>query len=408
MLEQKITENSTNITEYTLLGELPGPFLFNDGSRVKTKEDWQKRKVEMFKDAVELQYGTIPPSPEFLEIEPLYIGGPSSYRITTGTKVNPVIFNMVVFKASSTKKTPMVITGDFCFKYPFDKEYIEAFTKNGIGLVLFNRTELAPDIAQYNLNGLREDYFERELDQQVLDEMINSGTCTGSLKKAYPEYSFGSIGAWAWGYSRCVDALEKLGIADMDMIAFTGHSRGGKTCALAGILDERAAVVNPNASCSGGYGSYRIKIKAEVLGGTIKESEPLSNQFLHFPTWLGEGMKKYIDNETEIPFDSHHLKAMIAPRTLFVSEAAEDIMATPVGSYQTTEAAAEVFEFLDCPENLIWYFRGGTHYQTIEDITQLVNVIRHKKYGEPLNDKFFKLPFKKLKPAYSWKAPEKE
>lgn len=407
MLKQEMTENSTKITEYTLVDELPDPFLFDDGTRVKTKEDWEKRRAEMHKDVVELQYGTMPPAPEFLEVEPLYLGYPCSYRITTGTKAKPVIFNMIIFKSTVAEKTPMVITGDLCFKYLFDKEYIEAFTKNGIGLVAFNRTELAADIAQYNLNGLMKESGEREMGQKVVDQIVNAEICPGPLKKAYPEYTFGNIGAWAWGYSRCVDALEKLGVADMDMIAFTGHSRGGKACALAGVLDQRAAVVNPNASCSGAYGSYRIKIKAEV-DGKIKESEPLSNQFSHFPTWLGAGMKKFVDNEKEIPFDAHHLKAMVAPRTLFVSEAAEDIMANPVGSYQTTEAAEEVFEFLDCPENLIWYFRGGTHYQTVDDVNQLVRVIRHKKYGEPLGDDFFKLPFKKLKPAYSWKAPEKK
>ena len=102
------------------------------------------------------------------------------------------------------------------------------------------------------------------------------------------------------------DLLTLLGIADMDFITFTGHSRGGKACALAGALDKRASIVNPNASCSGGYGSYRVKIKAEV-NGVIKESEPLSNQFYHFPAWLGEGMRKFVDNESEIPFNKSKL-----------------------------------------------------------------------------------------------------
>ena len=404
MLEQRVTENSTKITEYKLLSELPDPFLFDDGTRVKSKEDWARRRKEMYKDVIDFQYGTMPPEPEFLDVEPLCIGGPNIYRITTGTKANPVSFNMYVFIASRDK-TPMVITGDMCWGYCFDKEFINTFRKNGIGLVLFNRTELAPDSPEYEINAMR-DNPEKELAQKTLDEMINSGKCTGSLKKAYPDYTFGNIGAWAWGYLRCVDALEKLGIADSYI--FTGHSRGAKACALAGALDERADIVNPHASCSGGYGGYRIKIMGELVDGTVRDSEPLSNVYRWFPTWLGEGMRQYIDNEGELPFDAHHLKAMVAPRTLFVSEAAKDIMGNPVGSYQTTEAAAEVFDFLDCRENLIWYFRDGSHSQTIEDMAQLVNVIRHKKYGEPLNDKFFKLPFKKMKPAYSWKAPEKE
>lgn len=394
MDEQRVNENTMKITEFKMEGEFPDLLKFENGDDVKTKEDWQKKKAEMYKDVIELQYGVQPPAPEFLEIEPLYLDNyPSTYIIKTGRKDAPVSFTMTVFKAKAGK-TPAVISGDGCFKYMYNMEYVSTLTKAGIAFVSFNRTELAPDIAQYNIDSLNKDSYERELAQKVHDEILFKGNPGGQLKKAYPEYSFGTIGAWAWGYSRCVDALEKLGFIDMDCIAFTGHSRGGKTCALAGALDERASIVNPNGSCSAGYGSYRVKIKAEV-NGKIEESEPLSNIYRWFPSWLGEGMRKFIDNEAEIPFDSHHLKAMIAPRTLFVSEASEDIMGNPVGSYLTTEKAAEVYKLLGCPENLIWYFRKGPHAQTVEDISQLVNVIKHKKFGEPLNDKFFKLPFKK-------------
>ena len=97
---------------------------------------------------------------------------------------------------------------------------------------------------------------------------------------------------------------------------------------------------------------------------------------------------------------------MVAPRVLFVSEAASDIMANPVGTWQTSLAAGEVYKFLGCEENLIWYFRRGDHRHAIEDIEQLVNVIRHVKYGESLNDKYFKLPFKPTPLAFDWKAPK--
>ena len=33
---------------------------------------------------------------------------------------------------------------------------------------------------------------------------------------------------------------------------------------------------------------------------------------------------------------------------------------------------------------------------------------RGKEIFEELNDNFFKLPFKKMEPAYDWKCPEKE
>ena len=176
---------------------------------------------------------------------------------------------------------------------------------------------------------------------------------------------------------------------------------------LAGALDERAAIVNPNEACAGGCSCYRLNIKAIVEDGvTERSSEPLSNIFHHFPLWLGSGMREYIGRENELPFDSHFLKALVAPRVLFVSEAASDIMANPVGSWQTTMGASEVYKLLGAEDALLWYFRSGTHYQTIEDISQLVNVIRHFKYGEKLNDKYFKAPFDGVEPAFDWHAPK--
>ncbi|MBE6750222.1 MAG: hypothetical protein E7560_03575 [Ruminococcaceae bacterium] len=408
MKDNGIHENLIEILDYKLCGELPNPFVFENGEAVKTKEDWAKRREEIYETTINLQYGKMPPKPEFLEVEPICLGGigsPSSYRITTGTRANPLSFIMYVYKANASELAPAVVTGDLCFKYAFDKEYINTFIDNGINLVLFNRTELAPDVAGYNIDGLKSGTNEKEFAKEVLGRLTNEGT-TGPLKKTYPDYDFGSVAAWAWGYSRCVDALEILGNVDMDTIVFTGHSRGGKAAALAGAVDERAAIVNPNASCSGGYGSYRIKIKAKTESGEIEESEPLSNIYRHFPTWLGSGMKKYIDKEQEIPFDSHYLKALVAPRVLFVSEAASDIMANPVGSYQTTEAASEVFKFLGCEQNLIWYFRKGDHYQNYEDIAQLVNVIKHFKEGKELNQNFFRKPFGEMPEAFSWKCPK--
>ncbi len=403
----EVHEDLIQIKKYELLGELPDPFVFDDGTRMTSAEDWSRRRAEIYKTAIELQYGTMPPEPEFLTVEPMYLGGvgvPNSYRITTGRKECPINFNMYIFKADTKEPAPAVISGDLCFKYGFDREYVDTFLNNGINLVLFNRTELAPDIAGYNIAKLRKNSGEAKLAREILDGLEN-GNCLGQVKRAYPDYTFGAVGAWAWGYSRCVDALELLGNVDMGMIAFTGHSRGAKTAALAGALDERAAIVNPNATCSGAYSGYRINIEAKTESGEIKESEPLSNIFYHFPAWLGAGMREYIGREDELPFDSHYLKAMVAPRVLFVSEAASDIMANPVGSYQTTEAAGEIFRALGCEDKLIWYFRSGIHSQTVEDVEQLVNVIRHVKYGEALNDKFFKLPFKAPVPAYKWKCP---
>ena len=111
------------------------------------------------------------------------------------------------------------------------------------------------------------------------------------------------------------------------------------------------------------------------------------------------------NREAELPFDTHMLKAMVAPRTLFVSEAAGDIWANPVGSWQTTMAAAEVFRFLDAKENLFWYFRPGTHYHEISDIQMLVNIICMRTKGHARDPRFFKLPFRAPDLIFDWRAP---
>lgn len=401
-----VNENTTNVTKYELMSKLPDPFLFNDGTRVRTKEDWAKRRKELYEKTVDLHFDGMPPEPEFLEVEPLCYGTINIFRIKTGRREYPVIMDMYLFKASSkSNKAPVVISGDMCFGRMFDQNMIKTITDADINLVMFNRTELAPDISIYNLDDLRTtETSEYGLGNEIWQNM-QDGNCGGQLKRCYPESKFSAVSAWAWGYSRCVDALEILGNVDLDLIAFTGHSRGAKTAALAGIVDERAAIVNPNATCCGGNSGYRIYMEALMEDGTTAVSERLDNIFRLFPAWMGQGMKEYIGREGELPFDSHEFKAMIAPRVLFVSEGANDIWANPVGTYQTTIAAGEVYKFLGCEENLIWYFRTGGHNQTPEDLEQLVNVVNHIRCGEKLNEKFFKRPFKKIEPAYDWQCP---
>lgn len=379
-------ENLIKVTEYKVLGKLPNPFICEDGNIADTFEKWRERRKEIYKTAVELQYGQILPEPEVLKVELLHGGGLgriNTYKITAGTKDKQVSFTMKVFVPKNSGKHPAVIDGDMSFPYGFDKEFHGAFTEDNIYFVFFDRTELAHDVR-------------------------NEGRRQGALYEVYPDYDFGAFMAWAWGYSRCVDALIKIGCVDESLIAFTGHSRGGKATILAGALDERAAIVNPNATCAAGCGCYRIHMKAITEDGEEKRSETLDDIYNHFPFWFNEKLSQYCGSEEELPFDSHYLKALVAPRVLFDSEAASDIWANPIGSWQTTMAAGEVYKMLGAEENLFWYYRTGYHYHKIEDIKMLINIINHKRNGEPLSDKFFKTPFKKPELIYDWKAPEKK
>ena len=365
-------EDLIQVTEYKVLSRLPDLFTFENGERVNTPEDWEKRRAEIYYTAVELQYGTIPPAPDSVEIEEIYEGHGvrGQYRIISHVNGKTVSFLLNLFRPANCDKPPVVVDGDLCFGYAYDKDFINAFTENGVALAMFNRCELAHDVAS-----------ER--------------TRTGQLYDAYPDYTFGAIGAWAWGFSRVVDALEQIGDFDMDTVAFTGHSRGGKTAMLAGVLDKRAAIVCPNETNCGACGCYRIHMSAKTEGGDIRRSETLADMSKNFPEWLGPHMKDYAQREGELPFDCHFLKALVAPRILIVAEAASDIWTNPVGSWQTSLAAKQVWKFLGCEEKMLWYFRRGYHRHKIEDVNMLVSVIKAKREGNPVDTaNFFKAPFK--------------
>ena len=194
----------------------------------------------------------------------------------------------------------------------------------------------------------------------------------------------------------------------MSCIAFTGHSRGGKAALLAGATDQRAAIINPNEACLGGGGCYRIRMTADYPGLRTWRSETLKDIWEDSAFWLGPKMGQYIDCEELLPFDAHYLKALVAPRVLFVSEAAADVWANPIGSWMTTIAAGEVYKFLNADSKLYWYFRTGTHYHKPEDIEKLVSIILHIHDSEPLRDGFFTLPFVPPKKIYSWTIPQIE
>ena len=76
---------------------------------------------------------------------------------------------------------------------------------------------------------------------------------------AFTDAAFGACSAWAWAVHRAVDALLSQPEVQADGIALTGHSRGGKCALLAGVTDERIAVVNPNNSGVGGASLNRLK-----------------------------------------------------------------------------------------------------------------------------------------------------
>ncbi len=314
------------------MAELPDPFRFENGTRVRTVAQWQRRRAEMRDSIVEIEYGGLPPTPAETRWEELHtstaqhLGGARfvSCRVMTGPD-RPFSFLMHLLVPPGPGPFPVVLTGDACWKYVTDTIAVEVLSRGNI-LAQFNRVEIVPD--------------------------VQSSERTSGLYRVYPDAGYGALAAWAWGYHRCIDALVGMEFVDASRIAIVGHSRGGKTVLLAGATDERIALTCANNSGAGGAGCYRLQ------GPT---SETLEDLIRVFPYWFGPRLKAFVGRERELPFDQHFLKALIAPRALLTSEALGDLWANPTGTWQTHLAAREVYRFLDAEQRIGIWFREGEH-----------------------------------------------
>lgn len=366
------------ITSYEVLGKLPDLFTFDDGRKVRSVSDWETRRKELYKTVVGIQYGDLLPEPEFMEIIPLMSrrekGMMSIYKIVTGTREKPVSFTIYCHMPGGNGPFPVVIDGDLCYSCMQNADIVRKFIDRGIMLVAFNRCEIVPD--------------------------LRNPSRKGNLYETYSDLEFGAIAAWAWGYSRTLDAVIELGLTDQSCVAFTGLSRGGKTALLAGALDERAAIVNPEGSGCGGSGCYRINLCALEEDGSEKRNETLADILGNFPDWFAPGLSKYINREDELPFDQHFLKALIAPRVYFDSHALSDTWAGPVNTYMTAAAAREVWKLYGKEENVLWYWRSGRHAHLPEDFDMLIEVMEREMHGTPLCEKFMVLPFEEPEPIF--------
>ncbi|MGL4554122.1 MAG: ThuA domain-containing protein, partial [Gemmataceae bacterium] len=194
----------------------------------------------------------------------------------------------------------------------------------------------------------------------------------GPVKKAIdPDGKAGTIACWAWGVSRVVDYLMTRGDVDGKRLITVGHSRLGKTALLAAAMDDRIAMAIPNQAGCGGTAPSR---------GTVGESVERINT--SFPHWFNDRFKAFNKEPQRLPFDQHCLAALMAPRPVLFSNAAEDTWANPDGQFDVLVAADPVYRKLGVeglarktrpPEGKLsagrlgYFIRAGKHSMTRAD-----------------------------------------
>lgn len=234
---------------------------------------------------------------------------------------------------------------------------LETIIDRGYAVATVYRSDLAPD----HSDNLKEGIFP------MYPELQNRGD------------NFSTVGAWAWGLSRILDYLETEKQIDSKHVAAFGFSRLGKAALWAGATDERFALVISNESGAGG-----AKLFHQTAG------EGIRRLCTKFPQWFCGNFKKYVDQDSILPFDQHMVISLVAPRPIYIASAEGDLTSNPKGEFLGAVAASPVYKLLGTsglsttatvmpPLNapivgrMAYHIRPGKHDVTDYDWAQYLN-----------------------------------
>jgi len=312
---------------------LPDPLLAGT-HRVRTQKEWPARReaiLQLFRDTV---YGRSPGRPEHVafsvvEENPRAMDGAATLRrvsIVSLHEGRSHPFELTLFLPNTPNPAPVFLfinNRQAALTDPSRKEKsgfwpAEQMIARGYGMATFQYGALAPD---------DKDTFR-----------------TGAMKLfeapgGTPRYTWGALAAWGWGASRAMDYLVRDARVDAAKVAIVGHSRGGKAALWAGAEDPRFTLVVSNESGEGGAALSR-----RGYGETVQRINTA------FPHWFTAAYKPFNGREADLPVDQHMLLSLIAPRSLYVASADEDLWADPRGEFLSLVESSPVYAlFGDAP-----------------------------------------------------------
>ena len=309
---------------------LPDVLTTIDGRKIATIDDWttirRPEVLELFRKHV---YGRVPATPyrksfKVVREDPRAMGGSATLKqvdITIAAAAKSLTIHLTLFVPNKPAKpvpTFLLICNrgpeniDPTRKTKSDFWPAEEVVALGYGIAAFHNADVDPDKNDGFQNGIH-------------------GLLDGGQRE--PD-AWGTIAAWAWGASRCMDYFETDPDVARDEVAVIGHSRGGKTALWAGAEDERFALVCSNDSGCGGSALSRRQ---------NKEKETVAKINKGFPHWFNETFKTYNGREESLPVDQHMLIALIAPRAVCVGSAEQDLWADPRGEFLSVVHAGPVY-----------------------------------------------------------------
>ncbi len=381
-----------------VIKEFPDPFMCNDGTRVQAPGEWDRRRREIVAMMLDLQYGTMPGRPERTLVERTGRGD-----IQAGESFEQLRFTFI----PKADRPESCFTMDATMWRPSPdsverkKASVAGYSEHGLPVLVYIGDATFFDLVEsgYLVVSLKNTQIEP-------DKMGNP--VVGPARKAWDAvepgaYTWGSIAIWAWGACRVIDYLvdgAPFSIIDPRQIIISGHSRNGKAALLAGMVDERIALVNPAGSGCGGAGSYL------ALGDGCEDLAALVDR-TRWWAWMHPSFEQFAGHEVELPFDQHFVMSAIAPRPLLRTEGIADVWANPEGTCAAFLATEPVYRFLGVPRCNGIHFRNGGHYQGEEDTAALLAFADMHFFGKKPPGSFKELvcPREDVPRLFSWNEP---
>ncbi|WAC12822.1 glucuronyl esterase domain-containing protein [Dyadobacter pollutisoli] len=338
---------------------LPDPLLFNNGQKVKSVKQWPARRKEILEIMTTQMYGTSPGRPKNMRFEvfdndPKALGGKATRKQVTvhiKEKDKEAQFDLLIYIPNKAKHpVPAIIGINFIGNqaiiadpgvklttawvenskmFPCGENGKATETCRGV-----NASQWAVDSILDRGYALVTMYRE-EIASDRKETMFQTGVHTLYPELQNREDNFSTMAAWAWALSRGMDYIETDKDIDAKRVAVFGFSRLGKAAFWAGATDQRFAMVLSNESGAGGGKQFRRGI-----------GENITRLCTVFPHWYAKSLRKYMDKDSELPFDQHFVMALIAPRPVYLATAEEDRNADPAGEFETAKASDGIYKFL--------------------------------------------------------------
>ena len=189
------------------------------------------------------------------------------------------------------------------------------------------------------------------------------GSSARDFERLYPDLaSNGAYSEWAWGVSRLLDGLQKLGPEvtriDMDHIGITGCSYAGKMALFCGAFDERIVLTIPEESGGGGCAAWRVT-RVHNRDYTKEDAwEGLDNTDY---SWFMKSLKENFaqDKTFYLPYDHHELVALCCPRALLMLGNPDYKWLADGSGYVSMAAARKVWEQYGIQDRCGYSIIGG-------------------------------------------------